>query len=275
MPTTTRTPTERDLPAILELTRANRSLLAELEPDFWRKSANADALHAAFVTYQIANESLIKRVLERDGRVIGYAVSVNHPSGFYFIDDICLSADADWATEGTHLLGSIEERPAIMTAPHLDTLRVEAALALGLEHIGMVRSLRFDQEPPLELDPARITPVMSLENLAPPPIHPYLPAMSPESISVIGDHRGGYAVISAPITPPPIYDPGGKPSVVDRVIGENRRALLMAALGFAQQRGDLGVILIVDALDGELSAIADRLGARHPVDILRWPEQRP
>ena len=61
---TTRIPTASDLPAILELTRENRTLLAELEPDFWRKSANADESHRAFVTYQISNEELTKRVLE-------------------------------------------------------------------------------------------------------------------------------------------------------------------------------------------------------------------
>src|SRR5262245_28416721 len=78
---TTRTPTQTDLPRILELTRANRSLLADLEPKFWRKSANADELHAAFVAFQLANDALIKRILMRDERVIGYAVSNVHPAG--------------------------------------------------------------------------------------------------------------------------------------------------------------------------------------------------
>ena len=101
-----RIPTESDLPAILELTRSNRTLLAELEPDFWRESANADELHRAFVTFQITNENLIKRVLERDGRVVGYTVSSTHPSGFYFVDDVCLSGEADWLIDGAHLLRS-------------------------------------------------------------------------------------------------------------------------------------------------------------------------
>ena len=60
----------------MELTRSNRALLAELEPDFWRKSANADELHQAFITLQVANGTSANRVLERDGRVIGYAVRV-------------------------------------------------------------------------------------------------------------------------------------------------------------------------------------------------------
>ena len=46
----------------------------------------------------------------------------------------------------------------------------------------------------------------------------------------------------------------------------------MNALSFAYQRGDVGVIVVVEAHDDELSAIADRLGARHPVDVFRWPD---
>ena len=268
---TTRTPTSADLPAILALTRANRALLATLEPWFWRPSANADELHRAFITYQVANENLIKRVLERDGRVVGYAVSANHPAGFYHVDDVCLSHDADWRTDGAHLLRSIAERPAIMTAPHGDTARVEAARAIGLEQFGTVRSLRFDQEPALALGAAP-TPMSVPDDLAVPPTHPFLPAMTRESLTVVGDGRRGYAVLSPSIAAPPIYDPGGKPSVVDRVIGNDRLSLLMDALAFASARGDVGVILIVQRGDTELSAIADRLGARHPVDLFRWPD---
>lgn len=267
---TTRTPTDSDLPAILELTCANRTLLAELEPDFWGKSANADELHRAFVAYQIANENLTKRVLERDGQVIGYAVTSDHPSGFYFVDDVCLSGDADWLTDGVHLLQSIKERPAIMTAPHLDTARVEAAAAIGLERTSTVRSLRFDHEQLLDLDPAPVMSIAVPEELVAPPLHVWLPVMTRESITVIGGSHGGYLVMSPAISAPSIYDPGGKPSVIDRVVGEDRQALLMSALSFAHQRGDVGIILVVETQDTELSGIADRLGARHPVDVFKW-----
>jgi hypothetical protein len=203
---------------------------------------------------------------------VGYAVSSRHPSGFYFIDDVCLSGDADWSKHGSHLLNSIEERPAIMTAPHLDGARVETAFATGLELISTVRTFRFDQAQPLALDPALITPIAAPPGLAAPPMHVWLPAMAAESVTVIGDDRGGYAVVSPAISAPPIYDPGGKPSVIDRVIGEDRQAILMSALNYAHQRGDVGVILVVEAADTELTAIADRLHARHPVDVFQWPE---
>jgi hypothetical protein len=268
---TTRTATLADLPTILDLTRANRSRLAEFEPDFWRKSANSNEIHRAFVTFQLGNDAVLKRVLERDTRVIGYTVSLRHPSGFYLIDDVCLAADADWLTDGARLLQAVAERPAVMTVPHADNARVDAARAIGLVHVSSVRSLRFDQKPRLELGPPPV-PISVPRKLATPPLHVFLPAMAHESITVIGDGQGGYAVLSPAITAPPIYDPGGKPSVVDRVIVNDREMLLMLALSFAAQRGDVGVILIVAAGDAELSAIADRLGARRPVDIFKWPD---
>ena len=268
----TRMPIESDLPAILHLTRENRALLARLEPGFWRKSADADELHQKFVEFQIATDSLTKRVLVQDGRVIGYAVASAHPSGFFFIDDVCLSPDADWLIEGVHLLKSIEERPAIMTAPHLDTARVEAATAIGLERIGTVRSLRFDQEQLHDLAPTVVTQIAPPDNLAAPPRHVWLPVMQGDSITFLSDGGDGYVVISPAISAPPIYDPGGKPSVIDRVVGQDRRLLLMSALTFTQQRGDVGIILVVAAEDSELSGIADQLGARHPVDIFQWPD---
>lgn len=267
-----RTPTTDDLPAILSLTRANRALLAALEPVFWRPSSKADAFHREFVTGQVTNAKLIKRVLERDGQIIGYAVSFEHPSGFYFIDDVCLSEDADWKTDGVRLFASIEERPAIMTAPHLDRARVEAAFEVGLQCISSVRLLRFDQEQSLDVDTVPVEPIQTPDDLATAPMHVWLPAMTPESVAVIGDDRGGYAVVSPSVGTPPIYDPGGTAAIVDRVIGDDRESLLMSVLSFASQRGDAGAILVVDAHDAELAELADRLGARHPVDVFKWPE---
>ena len=52
-------------------------------------------------------------------------------------------------------------------------------------------------------------------------------------------------------------DPGGKPSIFERVVGDDRQALLMSAVRYAYHRGDVGVILIVEELDAELSDTAD------------------
>ena len=76
-----------------------------------------------------------------------------------FIDDVCLSTGANWLTGGAQLLRSIEERPAIMTAPHLDERRVEAAAAIGLKLIGTVRTLRFEQETSFDLGPTAVASI--------------------------------------------------------------------------------------------------------------------
>ncbi len=267
----TREPTLDDLPEILQLTRDKRTMLAELEPHFWRKSENADDLHDAFVTFQVNSRNVITRVLEIDGRVSGYAVSTAHPSGFFLVDDICLSSELDWMNEGIALLTAIDERPAITTLPHGERRCMQAALEVGLECINTVRFHRFDQEQ-LPDDAGK-----NLHTIAPPtpfatsPTHVWLPAMTPDAITVLGDGNNGYVVLSPPVSPPPIYDAGGKPCVIDRVVGDDGRALLQGAFAFAQKRGDVGVILVIDAADTELAAIADDLGARHPVDTMQWP----
>ena len=70
-----RAASEKDLPAILQLTAENRALLARLEPGFWRPAADADESHSKYIQYLLTNSDITKRVLEQDGRVIGFAVS--------------------------------------------------------------------------------------------------------------------------------------------------------------------------------------------------------
>ena len=270
--TTVRPAAADDLPHILPLTVQNRALQARLDPAFWRPSANADALHAQFLEYLVKNQDITARVLEKDGRVIGFAVSVQQP-GLWFIDDVCLAEEGDWATDGAQLLGAIDERPAAMTAPHGDTDRIRAAIACGLELASTFRLIRLDEpSPKLDLTEVRIEPLEALpQHLVDPPLHVFGGAMTAERVVVIGDENGGYAVVSPSVQAPPIYDPGGTTAVLDRVISEDRRRTLHRALRYAAQRGDVGVILVVDGRDEELADLADELDASHPVDVLKWP----
>ncbi len=50
-----------------------------------------------------------------------------------------------------------------------------------------------------------------------------------------------------------------------------RRGPLLRALCLALEWGDTRALVIIDREDSELTGIADALGARHPVDIYRWP----
>jgi hypothetical protein len=272
MQTTIRGAVEEDLPAIVRLTKENRALLARLEPVYWRPSPNADESHARFMRHVVTNPDITKRVLEKDGRVVGFVVSVERP-GFWFIDDICLSRDADWSTDGVDLLSSIEERPAATTCPHRHAERLRAAGEVGLRLVSTFRLIRFDEKHPIDLDLGRdpIAPREASTDLVDAPFHIFSPAMTPEAVSVVGD-ESGYGVTSPSISAPPIYDPGGTTAVIDRVVGADREGVLRRTLSYTAQRGDIGAILVVGADDGELSAIADRLRAAHPVDVLMWPD---
>ncbi len=264
-----RAASEKDLPAILQLTAENRALLARLEPGFWRPAADADESHSKYIQYLLTNPDITKRVLEQDGRVIGFAVSNRQPA-LWFIDDVCLATDADWATDGVVLLRAIEERPAAMTAPHGDTMRIRAATEAGLELVSTYRVFPLDQYRG-GLDGTE--PGQPPANLVDPPLHTFGPLMLAESLSFITDDRGGYAVGSRSFPPPPIYDVGGTVIIIDRVVGDDRESLLTSMLTFAAERGDVGATLVVGADDEELRRIADRLGAWRPVDVFRWPSE--
>ncbi len=266
-PSSVRAALEKDLPAILQLTAENRALLARLEPGYWRPSANADEFHSKYIQYVVTNPDITKRVLEQDGRVIGFAVSNRQPA-LWFIDDVCLATDADWATDGVVLLRAIEERPAAMTAPHGDTTRVRAATEAGLDLVSAHRVFPLDQYRG-GLDETE--PGQPPANLVDPPLHVFGPAMPAQSLVFVTDDRGGYVVGSRSFPPPAIYDVGGTVIIIDRVVGDDRESLLTSMLTFAAERGDVGATLIVGANDEELTRIADRLGAGHPVDVFRWP----
>lgn len=270
-PSTVRPATQEDLPAIIQLTRENRSLLERLEPTFWRASANADEAHAAFMEYVVATPEFTTRLLDKDGP-IGFSVCSKHPAGWWFVDDVCLSADADWLTDGLILLNATEERPAVMTAPHKDEARVHAAEQAGLALVSTFRSIRFDQKLSFDLFDGQVELRKPSPALCSPPLHVFGLAMTSESISVIADGLDGYVVLSPAIAVPSIYDVGGKVSIIDRVVADDRENALKKALGFAVQRDDIGVILIIAAEDQELASIADDIGAGHPVDVFKWPE---
>jgi hypothetical protein len=265
-PSSVRAASERDLPAILQLTAENRALLARLEPGYWRPSANADESHSKYIQYTVTNPDITTRVLEREDQVIGFAVSNRQPT-LWFIDDVCLATDADWVTDGVVLLRAIEERPAAMTAPHGDTARIHAAAKAGLELVSTHRAFPLDQYRG-GLDETE--PGQPPANLVDPPFHTFGPAMPAQSLVFIRDDRGGYAAGSRSFLPPPIYDVGGTAIIIDRVVGDDRESLLTKVLKFAAERGDVGATLVVGADDEELIRIADRLGAWHPVDVFRW-----
>ena len=269
-PITFRTPTTNDLTAILDLTRANRALLAALDPEFWGPSADADKVHADFLAGRFESPNSTQRLMERGRDAIGYVVSFRRRDGVYFVDDVCLADGADWSSDGVRLFREISERPAQMTAPHDDHARLEAAHTAGLVFNGSARTIYFDRGE-FNFQPSG----ESIEPLAPPaslvaPAIPrvQVPGMAPDQLTVIGDSPTSYVVISAAVPAPPVYKATNVFSFIDRVVGNNRTELVSRALSFAAARGDAGTVLVIGRDDNELITFADNIGMGHPVDYI-------
>ena len=64
---------------------------------------------------------------------------------------------------------------------------------------------------------------------------------------------------------PPIYDPGGPTTVIDRIVGQNREALLNHAIDAAGARGDAQLIVVADVHDDELIGLMSAAGGTQPV----------
>jgi hypothetical protein len=260
---------ERDLAAICALAAGSRRRLAAWEPWFWRASEQADVLHPLWLGYLVKSHEVVTRVATRSGEVIGFAASNPQPAQ-YFVDDVCVAEDEDWSTAGVALFEAVSERPALSALPRADAPRRQAADRAGLEAVSSFRALELRNLHDVLAEQTAVA-IVRPQVLAPPPACTI--AIPDDARVFVGDERGGYAVGSSPLAAPPIYDPGGAGCVIDRVVGDDRRALLLQLLRLALDRGDTGALVVVDRGDTELAEIANALGARHPADIYRWPER--
>ena len=223
-------------------------------------------MHSKHLETLLENSDIRSLVLERDGRVIGFATVLPRPS-FYFVDDMCFSEDVNWRTESYELFQAIEERPAIATLAHSDSALINGALENGLSIISTHRLFKLGNYKMLGVGSSGEIP----DDLPDPPTHVFTPMMDRQSLVMVEGEAGGYAICSHSIAPPPILDIGGTSAVIDRVVGNDRRNTMERCLSFLQARGDVGAIVIVDARDDELAGIVESMGASHPVDVLRWP----
>jgi len=256
-----------DLDPVIALTKRNRARHARLHPHYWPPAENADEMHAKFLEFMLSNPDMKKLALVKDSRVVGFA-AVQHQPLFAFIDDICLQEEANWKTEGVELLRGIEARPAISTIANGQDELIEAAYEVGLTIVATHRLFQLGDYESHSVAIAKTVP----DKLVEPPTHIFITMMEQQGTAIIEGDEGGYAVVSQSVMPPPILDTGGTSAIIDRVVGNNRRAILAKALSFAQDRGDVGAILIVGAEDQSLADIADSMGASHPVNVLKWPE---
>ena len=183
-----------DLDWVLAITRARREALAPVAPRFWRASADAAAIHRAYLESLIADAAVVG--LRTDD---GYLIA-QQQGALWVVDDMVVTPEAAWPTEGVSLLRAAQHRRGRLrfVVPAVEDSRLAAAREVGLQ--------------PVEAWWHRDLPPASI-------------------VSVATDDDGDRPVRAGDaegrlMTAPPIYDPGGPVLLVTHVGSPDGLALI-------------------------------------------------
>jgi hypothetical protein len=255
---------DRDIEAIVAMTRAARRNLARWSPVFFHPAPNVDERHAQYLALIVRSSSYDTRVaVTDDSRTAAFGVVIEQPTQFW-LDDLCVSDPEDWNVAGAALIKSVTNIPTVTCVSPKDRDRLDALHAAGFvsvssywarilsAHSGAAVTTRSDNEIPL----------------APGPIHSFGGALDPTAPGALTlTTSDGYVVGSASTTPP-VYDPGGPTCVIDRIVGVNRRRLLDDAMSAAAHRGDHQLLVIASDTDAELLELLRTQGFEQHVLVL-------
>jgi hypothetical protein len=254
--------TSNDLAGIVALTKARRRQLAVWEPWYWNPREGVDEMHPMFLGWCIEhNPNCHVSVAIEGGNIVG-CLFAQHRLDHTFLDDFCV-VEERWQDIGSALIDASIVANRLICAPMKDRAQ---HVWLGSTSFSGVSTFFSFRTPVVAPSRTSLEVVPLPEQLERPPAHVF-------GLFDAGTENGlrvstveGYAIGSAPILPPP-YDPGGPTSVIDRVVGKNRRVVLEVALQEATRRGDVHVIVVVDHRDLELTEIVNDLGATQPVKL--------
>jgi hypothetical protein len=267
-----------DVHDIVTLTAQRRAELAAWEQRYWNPAPNADAIHAMFLRWSVEANPQCQALVaiegpttasERGERVVG-CVLVQRRADHGFFDDFCV-VGGRWADVGAALLaaaGPLAER-GLLCAPAKDE-----DLARWLDSTGLVATARFfalattsDNSTRGPLTHHGADPIESTSVAHEPPLHVFGRVDPGADGALVVQVSAGVAV-GSPSIAAPIYDPGGRSTVVDHLVGPDRGALLDAVRSAAAVRGDAQLIVIAAEHDRELHRIAADRGATNPV--VQW-----
>lgn len=256
--------TTTDLDAITSVTRDHRHQLAAWGPRWWRIAEGADDLHPLWLGHLITSDAGIVRVVEIDGDICATAIAVPHGE-HWFVDDVAVTEDSLWPTVAAALVTGISERPAITCSAAADRRRADALEAAGFDHVSSywIRATA----------PASVTTGPFHEGDGPePPPHSFGGPFDPGAAGALAFTIDAGTVVGSPSSPaPPVYDPGGAVTVVDRLFGNDLDELIITALAATAARGDVLLAVVCAADDHRLGdALADR-GFERTVHVHRWP----
>jgi hypothetical protein len=173
---------------------------------------------------------------------------------------------AQW--QPRYLIESFNDKPGLVCAPTNDLEMTEWFRSTGRAQLSAYRNVwlntlvaesgPFDTTIPIDIGEA---PRHSFENAIDP--------TNPNALIVVTEQ--GFAFGTPPLLPP-TYDPGRPTSVIDRIVGNNRKRTLHMALQACKAKGDAQSIVVCGPTDTELSKLLDEVGAEHPVNV--WSTAR-
>lgn len=252
-----------DLDAIVELTRAGRSQLAAWSPVYFRPRDGADEAHAGFLAFIIGSDDHRTNTIVEDGNVIGFFQLVRQPT-HWWLDDLSLDDRYRWADVVDPICEASTERPWVTCVSAFDDDRAEALGGAGLAVTSSywTRPLTVEDIGEHAADGIGQTegewPRHTFGGM---PFDPGLPGAL-----VVGDADGNFAT-GSPSVEPPIYDPGGPTSVIDRLGGADRGRALVLAIGASAARFDAQLVVVARAEDHKLAALLSEHGFGKQVDV--------
>jgi hypothetical protein len=253
--------TADDLDAIAALTAAHRRRLAAAAPRWWRPAAGADEMHRLWLGHLVGADGPVVRVVEEGGEVVGCGIAVPQAAQ-WFLDDLAVRSDADWAGPGAALLAAVTERPVLTCTAVGDGAREDALRGAGWAPASRCWVGEAAGDPP-----AAVAPLGPGAPLPAPPPHTFGPIDPTAGGFALGDDRGGAVVGSAPVTAPPVYDPGGTVCLVDRLAGPDPGLLVRAAAAAAAGRGAARLAVVAGAADHRLADALAAAGFAPTVEI--------
>lgn len=228
---------------------------------FWRKRAGSDENHANFLYWCLSDASPMSAFVAVNGAsVIGCVIVSPQPRAFF--DDLCVADPTMWATVGPILLSAPRNGPALLCAPSKDT-RQQAWLETAPQWVPASYSFSIVLTPSTSPTPY---PTITVPGpIVDPPVHPFGGSINPALVGGLRLANEHGIVIGDASVEPPIFDPGGPTTVIDRIVGSNREALLDQAITAAAARGDAQLIVVADVHDDELIGLASAAGGTLPV----------
>ncbi len=253
-----------DLESITMLTRDRRNQLAGWEPLYWNPRDGIEETHPLFLRWCIEHNDNCDVVVAVENDVVIGCIFINRRPDHVFLDDFCV-VDQRWSEIGSALTAARTDKMHLICAPtndHAQNIWLESS---EFEWVSTFFSLRIPELDRSDADPEPM-PLPGRLDDAPAHVFGHFDANTANGLQVCtGD---GYAIGSAPVFPA-AYDPGGPTTVIDRVQGPNRLAVVEAALRSTSRRGDVHVIFVVDHSDHELTEVLIAAGATQPVNLWR------